>query len=272
MLSLYVDNNLDAVQQYTATFSYTHLAPHPYDATLPGSQVSAGFFLLPRAEGNDLVGNQGWVIRTTIIFPSVNAPLALYFYDGHARTGGANSNIPTASLGAPLVDPVGMVTDTNYQFEVAVNGDMATLKVNGMVVDADRPLGSFYNNATADHFMLGSNALGTGQRRTIVSIDDLVVSQGSAPTFAAADFNESGAVTGADLTGNWQPNFGKSPGATHQNGDADGDFDVDGADFLTWQNQLAVPVAVGAAGAVPEPGCFALAAMGVLCAGARRRA
>ena len=49
MLSLYVNNNLDAVQQYTVSFSYIHLAAHPYDPNLAGSQVSGGFFLLPRA-------------------------------------------------------------------------------------------------------------------------------------------------------------------------------------------------------------------------------
>jgi hypothetical protein len=269
MLSLYVNNNLDAVQQYTLSFSYIHHAAHQYDATLPGSQISAGFFLLPRAQGDDLVSNQGYVIRTTVIGPTPpdtpGAPLALYFYDGHARSG-SPANIPTASLVATqLADPVGMVADTSYLIEVAVNANLATLKVNGTVVDENRDLGSIYNNATADHVMLGSNALGTGQRRTVVSIDDLVVNQGAA-AFAAADFNESGSVTGADLN-NWKGDFGKATGATHQQGDSDADGDVDGADFLTWQNQLAVPVAVG----VPEPASLGLALVGALCAATWRR-
>lgn len=59
----------------------------------------------------------------------------------------------------------------------------------------------------------------------------------------SADFNEDGYVNAADLT-EWRGAYG--PNAA---GDADGDNDTDGADFLHWQRQLAA----GSSAAVPVP-------------------
>ncbi|MCA9189976.1 MAG: hypothetical protein KDA99_30335, partial [Planctomycetales bacterium] len=44
--------------------------------------------------------------------------------------------------------------------------------------------------------------------------------------FLAGDFDENGMVDNADLT-TWETGLGMSAGATHMDGDADGDFDVD---------------------------------------------
>jgi hypothetical protein len=49
------------------------------------------------------------------------------------------------------------------------------------------------------------------------------------------DFNSSGAVDGADLDA-WEAGFGT--GTTKAQGNADGDGDVDGHDFLLWQRQV----------------------------------
>jgi hypothetical protein len=88
--------------------------------------------------------------------------------------------------------------------------------------------------------------------------------------FLAADFNQDGDVDGTDLTA-WRGGFGT--GTTKAQGDADADGDVDGSDFLTWQQQVGTtPPATAAAGAIPEPGSFALAGLGLLgLAGLRRR-
>jgi hypothetical protein len=73
--------------------------------------------------------------------------------------------------------------------------------------------------------------------------------------FLSADFNQSGAVDGADLT-IWQTAYGSTSA-----GDADADGDTDGRDFLLWQRQFGTSP-LSAATAVPEP------AMGVLLASA----
>jgi hypothetical protein len=64
------------------------------------------------------------------------------------------------------------------------------------------------------------------------------------------DFNEDSRVDDADLT-HWTTGFGTLSGATSLQGDADGDEDVDGADFLFWQRQNGHPTAITSA--VPEP-------------------
>jgi hypothetical protein len=70
----------------------------------------------------------------------------------------------------------------------------------------------------------------------------------------AADFNSSGGVTAADLS-LLRSNYGLAGTATTAQGDADGDLDVDGADFLIWQRQLGLggSSAIVAQSAVPEP-------------------
>ena len=88
--------------------------------------------------------------------------------------------------------------------------------------------------------------------------------------FFSADFDEDGDVDSTDLS-IWKNAFD-----LNQLGDADGDNDSDGADFLKWQQQYgsvpAVAVASPGSAAVPEPSVFALlafAAAGI--AAARRR-
>ncbi len=65
---------------------------------------------------------------------------------------------------------------------------------------------------------------------------------------APQDFNADGAVDGLDL-GVWRSNFGNAS-ALRQQGDADGDHDVDGDDLLLWQRAVTfAPLAT----VVPEP-------------------
>ena len=71
------------------------------------------------------------------------------------------------------------------------------------------------------------------------------------PTYNVADFNEDTFVNGADLT-MWKGAFGQSA-----NGDADGDNDSDGRDYLIWQRNFgatsSLPAGSGAFAPVPEP-------------------
>jgi hypothetical protein len=87
---------------------------------------------------------------------------------------------------------------------VALNGTLEIL-VNPFASSGTNP---FYSPTVGDMF-------------TIINI-------GAVPL--AADFNDSGAVDGADLDV-WETAFGSTAG-----GDADGDGDSDGADFLAWQS------------------------------------
>jgi len=74
-------------------------------------------------------------------------------------------------------------------------------------------------------------------------------------TAVDADFDDSGIINEVDL-GAWRAGFGVSGAATHIQGDADGDADVDGADFLVWQRQLGV---MSADRTIPEPKSCTLA-------------
>jgi hypothetical protein len=69
----------------------------------------------------------------------------------------------------------------------------------------------------------------------------------------------------------WSTGFGLSGSATHMDGNADADLDVDGADFLVWQRQLGSAVATPATATVPEPASFALLAVSGLGIAAIRR-
>jgi acetyl esterase/lipase len=64
----------------------------------------------------------------------------------------------------------------------------------------------------------------------------------------------------------WKEGFGKNGSATPANGDADGDLDVDGADFLIWQRQRDRVTSAQLSGAVPEPSALSLeiAAIGLM--------
>jgi hypothetical protein len=79
-----------------------------------------------------------------------------------------------------------------------------------------------------------------------------------------ADFNDDNIVDGLDL-GLWKTAFSLTAV-----GDADGDLDSDGEDFLIWQQQLGTPG--GGIAAVPEPATVGLAGMFALALVRRRTA
>lgn len=87
-------------------------------------------------------------------------------------------------------------------------------------------------------------------------------------------FNGNETVGATDLSLG-ESGFGATGSATRMRGDADGDLDVDGADFLVWQQQLGSSApAIAANGPVPEPATSLLlvvAAAGICCMGGRMR-
>jgi hypothetical protein len=86
--------------------------------------------------------------------------------------------------------------------------------------------------------------------------------------FLGADFDEMGSVNGVDLDF-WKFGYSREM-ATHFDGDANGDAQVDGNDFLIWQRQLGQLQSVAATTAVPEPAAVLLA-LGACAAQVRRR-
>ena len=67
---------------------------------------------------------------------------------------------------------------------------------------------------------------------------DLGAFETGGPAYSPADFNQSGAVDGADLA-IWSGNYGQGPGSGRTDGDANDDGVVDGGDFLAWQREFA---------------------------------
>jgi hypothetical protein len=73
-----------------------------------------------------------------------------------------------------------------------------------------------------------------------------------------ADFDGDGDVDGQDFL-TWQRGLGGDP--TSANGNANGDGAIDGADLAVWEDQFAAASSVPAAAAVPEPSSIALLAV-----------
>lgn len=97
----------------------------------------------------------------------------------------------------------------------------------------------------------------------------LLTVTGRAPP-VTGDFDGDGDVDGADFLA-WQQNYGKSPNADPEDGDANGDGDVDDLDFADWKLGFGSSTANPAVGAVPEPATAALALMALVLPLARRR-
>jgi hypothetical protein len=89
--------------------------------------------------------------------------------------------------------------------------------------------------------------------------------------FLPGDFTENHSVDAADLAA-WKSGFDDPLPASHMQGDADGDLDVDGNDFLIWQRDLGRPDAVTpVVASIPEPSAVTLFFMATLAAGSALR-
>ncbi|QDT00941.1 hypothetical protein [Adhaeretor mobilis] len=97
--------------------------------------------------------------------------------------------------------------------------------------------------------------LSSGLSWDLVYNADSVVLSVLGGAFLSADFNEDGFVDDSDLAA-WDTNYGLSGSATKADGDANGDMEVNGADFLTWQSQYTGPPP--SSGSVPEPSSMLL--------------
>ena len=202
------------------------------------------------------------------------------FLSGHTLTANSDGVIKTFTFPAaiPVVFPN---TTANKHFIVATDGfgalaggvtpDYSPLPSNFFDPDATTitfQFANFYDTLVVSgasipkdgvNSLTDSNTSQGGPDNMTVTLNSPTNFAGAAgsvnvggPAFDPGDFNESGMVTGADL-GNWEAGFGmQGASVEHDDGDADDDNDVDGADFLVWQQDLEAAV-VAAGGAVPEP-------------------
>lgn len=86
----------------------------------------------------------------------------------------------------------------------------------------------------------------------------------------SADFDENGVVDGLDFF-TWQQNLGILVNATHSQGDADGDGDVDDIDLAIYEIQYGTSPVVPTIVGIPEPGTWMLALLAVLSGTLRTR-
>jgi hypothetical protein len=87
---------------------------------------------------------------------------------------------------------------------------------------------------------------------------------------ASADFDGDGDVDGADFL-TWQRGLGTAGAATSNTGDADGDVAVNRMDLQIWRSQFGGSLAAAEAIAIPEPATCTLSAFLIAIALRRRR-
>lgn len=159
----FVDFNLDGFNRYDATFTL-------FNNTVTGGANNGGaasMFLLPRAEGNDIVGNPGWFLRATS-----GSVFEVRRYEGTARDG--NGSILPGD-GVVVGSTINFANGLGHDFLVEVHGNRADLFVNNTffdTVDLDNAAG----NGIPDSFMFGYNQSATSGRNLTMFVDNFAVS------------------------------------------------------------------------------------------------
>lgn len=220
---------------------------------------------------------------TTISYTNVSTITPIADEPGGGVTGPSNvrGTIAMAKSGPNTVTSQWFINQGNNSFldsPLRSDGGFSAFGMvlgNGMsVVDAIGDLqippdfgftiGSPFNDLPLRNF--SGNSITQIRVANTVTIEDVRVLN-----LSPGDFDRNGTVNAADLT-LLKANFGATSGAFFDDGDANMDGRVDGADFLAWQRSfgsVTTPIA-----AIPEPAAATLAllaAAAAACGLARRR-
>lgn len=175
----------------------------------------------------------------------------------------------------------GFAADTTYLFVGKISGNGAGANtLQASLLASGSTVGNFTDPEFA--WMLaaqgsdGFNPVITQLQFTSLFEGNFAVSNlwiGAADDFFAApmpgDFNADGVVDAADLA-RWNAGVGVNGAATHWHGDANGDQQVNGSDFLIWQRRYGEIAAAPISTTVPEPSALVLLALCIAARGAER--
>ena len=184
----------------------------------------------------------------------------------------AEATANTSSGASLMGDGIALELDLS-----AIISSMTLTLIDNQTVDAIT--GFFENPAAAlDLYEEGASIAGTGFGGSVnISYlggtgNDVVLSLVAGAVEDDADFDGDGDVDGADFL-TWQRGVGTTSGATLEEGDATGEGAIDGDDLVVWEGQFGVPPAVVASAPVPEPSgiLLAVAAGMAVCTIRRRR-
>jgi autotransporter-associated beta strand protein len=128
----------------------------------------------------------------------------------------------------------------------------------------------FINNVAAAIGTWGGTGSGAANISPLITGTGLLQVTTAAMPVDDADFDGDGDIDGADFL-TWQRNLGATGTGTLATGDANGDTNVNAADLAVWQTQFATATPV--AGSVPEPTCVVMlgSALAALAAVRRRK-
>ncbi len=160
-----------------------------------------------------------------------------------------------------------LVNATNQSNTVTLNAP------NQLSVATPGPTGEYHPESSTPLYGEWTFAPLAGNQILLQPFSQVILTQCDLPGLCnTADFSADGLVNNDDFS-LWEAGFGTSTGATHANGNADGDQDVDGADFLQWQREFSsLPAPASPSITVPEPASLSLMAAMILAAqGSRRR-